>query len=81
MPFLHAQTDLPLHEAAQAFERGVPLSRDAVEIGAHLADPIGLEGVMAFPPDFGGADQAGLFQHVQMLRHRLPAECGPDGKP
>ncbi|MDP9809100.1 hypothetical protein J2W42_001947 [Rhizobium tibeticum] len=37
-----------------------------------------MEGVVAFPPDFGGADQAGLFQHVQMLRHRLPGECGTD---
>lgn len=79
MLFLHPS--LPLHEGAQAFERVVPLSRDAVEIGAHLADPIGLEGVVAFPPDFGGADEAGLFQHVQMLRHRLPGQCGTDGKP
>ncbi|SEH95467.1 hypothetical protein SAMN05216228_1014118 [Rhizobium tibeticum] len=78
MLFLHAEADLPLHEGAKACEGVVPLSRDAVEIGAHLADPIGLEGVVAFPPDFGGADQAGLFQHVQMLRHRLPGECGTD---
>jgi len=36
---------------------------------------------MAFPPDLGGADEAGLFQHMQVFRHRLPSEHSADRKP
>lgn len=72
---------LLLHEGAQAFERVVPLAGDAVEIGAHLADPVWLECVVAFASDLRGTHEAGLFQHMQMFGDGLPGQDGAYGKP
>jgi hypothetical protein len=35
---------------------------------------------MAFPPDLSGADEADLFQHMQVFRYRLAGKLGAGGE-
>src|SRR5690606_24699228 len=60
-----------LDERTQALDRAIPPGGDAVEEGARVVDAPGIDGVEHLAPALGVADQASVFEHLEMLDDRL----------
>jgi hypothetical protein len=56
------------------FQRRHGAVPELVEPGAHGAQPLRIDGVDAARPILAVADQAGVLQHLQVLRDRGPAD-------
>src|SRR6266478_5291947 len=55
-------------------ERGVPLSRDQIQVAARVRQPLGLKPPEGLPAPVDAPSQTRVREHVQMLSDRLTAD-------